>query len=342
MADDESVELSIDGRDVSVSHPSKVFFGRAELTKLDLIDYYLAVSGPLMAAIGNRPTLMQRFPNGVGGKNFFQKRVPASRPEWLVTTTVATVNGTESDALVLADMAHVAWAVNQGVLGFHPWPFRAKPGAAGGKDNVDELRIDLDPSPGTTFAMGREAAAETRDVIVEFGMTAFPKTSGSKGLHIHVPIAPGFDSYQVRAAAVTIARRLAARRPDLLTDAWWKEERGERIFVDFNQNAPHKTVFGAWSARARVGAQVSMPFGWDELDTIDPDEWTALTVPERVRSHGDPWAAMYKTSYELTPLIEEWQAVIDGGGFDAPWPPVYPKMPHEPPRVAPSRAKADD
>ncbi len=336
----EPIELSLDDKTVTVTKPDKVFFSGGPFTKLDLIEYYRAVEGPLLRAVGDRPTMMQRFPNGASGKSFFQKRVPESHPDWLQTTVVATVNGTESDALVLADMAHVAWAVNQGVLGFHPWPFRVTPGEAGPFD-VDEMRIDLDPQPGTTFAMVREAAAEVKAYLDELGMALYPKTTGSKGMHLHVPLIGGYTSYDVRAAAITIARQVAARRPDLITDAWWKEERGERIFVDFNQNAPHKTVFGAWSARARVGAQVSTPFWWDELDTIDPDAVTIATVPARVADRGDPWATMAEHRCDISGLIADWQAVIDAGGFDAPWPPVYPKMPHEPPRVAPSRARRD-
>ncbi len=255
------VTLEVAGHTIDVSNPDKVFFtGRGD-TKLDLIEYYLAVEGPILAAMGGRPVLLQRFPNGASGKSFFQKRVPGKRPDWLATAVVSTPNGTESEALVVEDIAHVVWAVNLGCLGFHVWPSKADD-----LEHADELRIDLDPTPGIVFDQLREAAGEVKVLLDELGIVAHPKTSGSKGLHIYVRLQPRWDSYQVRAAAVALARELERRRPDLLTAAWWKEERGQRVFIDFNQNAPHKTIFGAWSVRPRVGAQVSTPITWDEVD----------------------------------------------------------------------------
>ena len=333
----EDVVLDLDGREFKVTSPNKVFFSDAGQTKLDLIRFYQSVRDPLMTAMGGRPVLLQRFPNGAGGTSFFQKRVPQNAPEWLQTTTVMTVNGTPSNALVIADLAHVAWAVNLGCLGFHVWPMMADD-----QDHADELRIDLDPQPGTTFDMVREAAAETRDLLREVGLEGFPKTTGNRGIHIYLRLLPQWDSYQVRSCAVAVARELERRRPDLITAAWWKEERGERIFVDFNQNAPHKTVFGAWCVRARTGAQVSTPFGWDELPDIHPDELTMSVVAERVANHGDPWAAMTAQPQSLEPLLELHERDTANGLHDAPWPPVYPKQPDEPPRVAPSRARKDD
>jgi DNA ligase D len=334
MADaDDAVVLDLDGREVRVSSPDKVLFAEAGATKRDLIAYYTAVREPLMAAMGGRPVLLQRFPSGAGGSSFFQKRVPRNAPSWLETTEVATVNGTTSQALVAADLAHVAWANNLGCLGFHTWPFTAAAPA-----DADELRIDLDPSPGVDFAMIREGAAEVRDLLAELGMTGYPKTTGNRGVHVYLRLVPGHDSYQVRAAAVALARELERRRPDLLTAAWWKEERGARVFVDYNQNAPHKTVFGAWSVRARPGAQVSTPFAWDELAGIAPDELTIATVPARVAERGDPWTAMVANPQSLDPLLALHERDRAAGLMDAPWPPVYPKMPDEPPRVAPSRA----
>jgi DNA ligase D len=330
----DSTVLDLDGQAVSVSRPDKVFFPERGETKLDLIRYYEAVRKPLLAAMGGRPTLLQRFPNGAGGSSFFQKRVPENAPGWLQTTTVTTVNGTPSRALVAADLAHIAWAVNLGCLGFHVWPF-----LAADPDHADELRIDLDPTPGVDFPMVREAADEVRGLLAELGLRGYPKTTGSKGIHVYLRLEPRWDSYEVRSAAVALARELERRRPDLLTAAWWKEERGRRVFVDFNQNAPHKTVFGAWSVRARVGAQVSTPFGWDELERIDPDALTIATVPARVAEHGDPWADMPPQS--LDPLLELHERDRAAGLQDAPWPPVYPKMPDEPPRVAPSRARQE-
>ncbi len=322
------------GREVVVTSPDKVFFAERGETKLDLVRYYQSVEGPLMAAMGGRPVLLQRFPNGAGGSSFFQKRVPEARPDWLSTAIVSTPNGTTSQALVVADLAHVVWAVNLACLGFHVWPSKAAD-----PDHADELRIDLDPTPGVTFAMVREAAAEVRTLLEEVGVLGLPKTTGNRGVHVYVRLQPRWTSYEVRAAAVAAARELERRRPDLLTAAWWKEERGTRVFVDFNQNAPHKTVFGAWSARARPGAQVSTPFGWDELGTIHPDDLTIATVPARVAASGDPWAAMDAAPQSLEPLLALSERDRAAGLPDAPWPPVYPKMPGEPPRVAPSRAR---
>jgi DNA ligase D-like protein (predicted polymerase) len=287
-----------------------------------------------MATMGGRPTLMQRFPDGASGKSFFQKRVPKGAPDWLRTTEVQTPNGTTSNALVAADVAHIAWAVNLGCLGFHPWPYLASDPA-----HTDELRIDLDPSPGVGFDEIRESAIEVKRLFDELAIRSHVKTSGSKGLHVYVRLRPEWDGYQVRAAAVALARELERRRPDLLTAAWWKEERGRRVFVDFNQNAPHKTVFGAWSVRPRVGAQVSTPIRWDEVPTVQPDELTIATVPPRLDERGDAWAGINDLPQSLEPLLAMSAADMEAGLMDAPWPPVYPKQPNEPPRVAPSRAK---
>jgi DNA ligase D len=332
---DECV-LDVAGRGITVTSPSKVFFSERGETKLDLIRYYLAVAEPLMRVARGRPTLMQRFPNGAEGSSFFQKRVPESAPEWLQTTIVETPNGTTSRALVLADMAHVVWAVNLACLGFHVWPY-----VYDHPDVADELRLDLDPQPGVEFGEVRAAAAELRRLLDELGIVGYPKTTGNRGLHVYVRLEPRWDSYQVRSAAVAVARELERRRPELITAAWWKEERGRRVFVDFNQNAPHKTVFGAWSVRARPGAQVSTPVTWDEIDTLHPDELTIATVPERVSARGDPWDAIDEHPQSLEPLLELHERDRVAGLMDAPWPPVYPKQPDEPPRVAPSRARKD-
>ena len=329
-------ELEVAGRSITVTSPDKVFFSERGETKLDLVRYYLAVEEPFLGACGGRPTLMQRFPNGAEGSSFFQKRVPENAPEWLQTTIVSTPNGTTSRALVLADMAHVVWAVNLGCLGFHVWPHRADQ-----PDVADELRLDLDPQPGVGFEEARDAAAELRGLLDELGMAGRPKTTGNRGLHVYVRLEPRWDSYAVRSAAVAAARELERRRPELITAAWWKEERGERVFVDYNQNAPHKTIFGAWSVRARPGAQVSTPISWDEIDAIHPDELTVASVPERVAAEGDPWAGMNEEPQSLEPLLELHERDRAAGLMDAPWPPVYPKQPDEPPRVAPSRARKD-
>jgi DNA ligase D len=334
MADAHVLEIA--GQEVPITSPGKVFFREHGETKLELVEYYLRVAEPLMRTMGGRPVLMQRFPDGAGGPSFFQKRVPKNAPSWLQTTTVETVNGTPSQALVAADVAHVAWAVNIGCLGFHVWPFRADDPA-----HADELRLDLDPQPGTDFTHVRAAAAELEALLDEVGLTGFPKTTGNRGLHVYVRLQPRWDSYEVRSAAVAVARELERRRPDLLTAAWWKEERGERIFVDYNQNAPHKTVFGAWSVRSRRGGQVSTPLGWEDLADIHPDELTLAVVGERLERLGDPWAAIGDAPQSLEPLLEMHERDRARGLRDAPWPPVYPKQPNEPPRVSPSRAKKE-
>ena len=330
----DSVVIDVGGTEVSITHPEKVFFSARGETKLDLVEYYRAVEGPLMATVRDRPVLLQRFPEGAGGKSFFQKRVPKGAPDWLTTTVVATPNGTTSDALVAADLAHLLWAVNQGCLGFHVWPNRLPD-----LEVADELRIDLDPSPGIEFGQLQEASVLARVLLDELGMEAHIKTSGSRGLHLYVALEPRWDSYEVRAGAVALARELERRHPDQITAQWWKEERGSRVFVDFNQNAPHKTVFGAWCARPRVGGQVSTPITWDELADVVPDELTIATVPARLAERGDAWAGMYDRPQDLTPLLEQAAHDRASGLMDAPWPPVYPKMPDEPPRVAPSRAR---
>ena len=328
--------LEIAGRELTVTSPDKVFFSERGETKLDLVRYYLSVSEPFLRAAGGRPTLMQRFPQGAEGSSFFQKRVPDKVPDWLQTTIVATPNGTTSRALVLADMAHVVWAVNLACLGFHLWPHRHDTPEA-----ADELRLDLDPQPGVGFEEARAAAGELRKLLDELGIVGYPKTTGNRGLHVYVPLEPRWDSYEVRSAAVAIARELERRRPELITAAWWKEERGRRIFVDYNQNAPHKTIFGAWSVRARPGAQVSTPVAWDELDSIHPDELTIASVPKRVEANGDPWEGLSGNAQSLEPVLELHERDRAAGLMDAPWPPVYPKQPGEPPRVAPSRARRD-
>ena len=332
----ESEVVEVAGREFTVTNTTKVFFEERGETKLDLVRYYLTVGEGVMRSMRNRPTMLQRFPHGATGESFYQKRVPKNAPDWLQTTTVSTVNGTTSEALVIADLAHIVWAVNLGCLGFHPWPFTVEDEA-----HADELRIDLDPQPGTDFVKIREAAHEVHAFLEELGITAYPKTTGNRGLHVYARLERRWDSYDVRAAAVAVAREMERRRPDLLTWAWWKEERGERIFVDYNQNAPHKTVFGAWSVRSRAGGQVSTPLRWDEIDDVHPDDLTMPAVCARFERDGDPWTGIDEAPQSIEPLLELSRRDLANGMMDAPWPPVYPKMPNEPPRVAPSRAKQD-
>ncbi|MFI6865880.1 DNA polymerase domain-containing protein [Nocardia sp. NPDC050406] len=346
----DAVEIEADGHTVTISNPDKVYFSKRGETKLDLVRYYQAVAEPLMNTIRDRPVLLERYPEGASGKSWFQKRVPKSVPDWLRTTVVSTPNGTTSDALVAADLAHILWAVNLGCLGFHVWPTHAgaediaAPEVRDAAGEVlpptgvtDELRIDLDPSPGIGFDDLRAAAIATHELCRELGIDVRVKTSGSRGLHLYALLEPRWDGYQVRAAAVALARELERRHPETITAAWWKEERGSRVFVDFNQNAPHKTVFGAWCVRPKVGAQVSTPIAWADLDAIVPDELTIATVPARVAERGDPWADRAPQSIE--PLLDLSAKDMAAGLMDAPWPPVYPKMPNEPPRVQPSKAR---
>jgi DNA ligase D len=322
------------GRTLEISNPDKIYFPALEATKYELASYYVAVAGALEVSAFGRPAMLQRFPDGAGGKSFFQKRVPSGAPNWLQTTEVTTPNGTTSNALVVADTAHVLWAVNLGCLGLHLWPYRVDDQA-----HADELRIDLDPQPGTSFDEIRSAATCVHALLDELGIASYPKTTGSRGLHVYARLQPSWDSYEVRAGAVALARELERRHPELVTANWWKEERGERIFVDFNQNAPHRTVFGAWFARPRVGGQVSTPLSWDEVESVDPEALNIRTVPELLNRRGDPWAAMAAVPQSLEPLLEMAERDRTNGLHDAPWPPEYPKQPDEPSRVAPSRAK---
>lgn len=331
-----TIELEVAGRVVTVSSPDKVYFAAGPFTKLDLIRYYVAMAEPVMRQMLDRPVMLQRFPDGASGSSFYQKRIPAGAPDWLTTMDVATPAGTVSRALVIADLAHLVWAVNLGCIGFHSWPIRrSRP------DECDELRIDLDPGPGTDFPMTRRAAQATGELLDELHLNSFIKSSGSRGLHIYVRLERGLDSMTVRRAAVALARELERRHPTLLTASWWKEERGARIFVDYNQNAPHKTVFAPWSVRAYDHAPVSCPFEWAELDTFQPHRMTIATVPPRVHEQGDPWADIDRAPQSLAALLALADRDDAAGLPDAPWPPQYPKMAGEAPRVAPSRARRD-
>jgi len=331
--DDERL-VAVAGREIRISSPDKIYFPTLGATKSDLVSYYLEVGDALLNTAGGRPAMLQRFPNGATGKSFFQKRVPSGAPSWLETTTVATPNGTTSNALVVADVAHVMWAVNLGCLGLHLWPYRAAD-----PDHADELRIDLDPQPGVSFDDVRAAAFHCRDLLDELGVACYAKTTGNRGLHLYVRLEPRWDSTDVRAAAVAVARELERRHPELVTANWWKEERGKKVFVDFNQNAPHKTVFGAWFARPRTGGQVSTPLSWEEVATVVPDDLTIFSVPDLLRRRGDPWSEIGRHLQSLEPLLELVERDKAAGLHDAPWPPEYPKAPDEPTRVAPSRAK---
>ena len=338
MAGSDAQVLELAGREVRITSPDKVLFAERGETKLDLVRYYAAVAEPLMRAMGGRPVLMQRFPKGAGGPSFFQKRVPDGAPEWLQTTTVQTVNGTPSRALVAADVAHVAWAVNLACLGFHVWPNRADD-----PEHADELRLDLDPQPGTGLRRGPRGR---------------PRAQGAARRARHRRLSQ--DDRQPRAARLRPAGSRAGTPTPFAPPRWprrasssagartsspppgGRRSAARRIFVDYNQNAPHKTVFGAWSVRARAGAQVSTPIRWEELDDVEPDELTLASVPGRLERDGDPWAAIDDAPQSLEPLLALHERDRANGLLDAPWPPVYPKQPDEPPRVAPSRARAQE
>jgi bifunctional non-homologous end joining protein LigD len=328
--------IDVDGREVRVSNPDKVFFPATGATKLDLVEYYLAVGPGALRGVKARPTVMKRYPHGQGTEPFFQKRVPSSRPEWLQTARVAFPSGRTADELCPMDLAHVIWAVNLGCLDLNPWAVRRWD-----LDHPDELRIDLDPQPGVPFAEVREVALVVRDVLTEHGLVGFPKTSGSRGIHINVRIVAKWDFLGVRRACLALGREVERRRPDLATTAWWKEERGERVFLDYNQNARDRTVASAYSVRDTPNAQVSCPITWDEVPQVELADFTMTAVAERFGSGVDPDAGIDEEVGSLGSLLELARRDEEGGLGDAPWPPSFAKQPTEPRRVQPSRRKRD-
>jgi DNA ligase D-like protein (predicted polymerase) len=325
--------LVVDGREVSVSNPGKVLFPEAGHTKLDLVRYYLAVADGALRGAGGRPNVMVRYPNGIGGEHFFQKRAPASRPEWVEVVSIKFPSGRSAEEVVPRDGAALVWLANLGCLELHPHPVRADD-----LDHPDELRVDLDPVPGVEWDQVRRVAAVVEEVLGELGLTGWPKTSGSRGLHVIVRIARRWSFDQVRRAALALARDVERRAPALATSKWWKEER-HGVFVDYNQNAKDRTVASAYSVRPTPDARVSMPFRWDQLDGLDPREFTLATVPERFAAAGDPHAAINDHADSLDPLLELSARDEAEGLGDAPWPPQYKKQEGEPPRVQPSRAR---
>jgi DNA ligase D len=327
--------IEVAGHQVRLSSPDRVCFPGPGYTKRDVFDYYLAVGEGIMRALRDRPTTLQRFPDGIDGEMFFQKRVPARGvPPWLCTAEIKFPSGRTADELCPADLAHVAWAAQMGTVVFHPWPVRA-----GDVDRPDELRIDLDPQPGTDFADAVEAAGEVRAILDELGATGYPKTSGGRGVHVYLRIAPRWLFTDVRRAVIAFAREVQRRRPDLVTTSWWKEERGEKVFVDYNQMARDRTIACAYSLRANARATVSTPVTWDELTEVEPDDFDLRTVPPRLARRGDPHAGIDDTPWDITPLLEWADRDEHDGAGDLPYPPDHPKMPGEPARVQPSRAK---
>jgi DNA ligase D-like protein (predicted polymerase) len=316
-----------------VSNPAKIFFPQPGWTKLDLVNYYLACEEAVLLGLRERPTTLKRWVNGVGGEFFFQKRVPETAPPWLATATVRFPSGRSARELVPNDAAHLVWGVNLGVIDWNPWPVRRRD-----LDRPDELRIDLDPTPGVGFDDVRAVAGCVREVLEEHGLVGFAKTSGSRGIHVNVRILPqrGFD--EVRRAALALAREVERRMPGRATSKWWKEER-IGVFIDYNQNARDRTVASAYSVRAVPDARVSCPFAWDELDDVEPAELRLDTVPGRLHERGDPAALIDADPGSLDALLELAARDAAAGLGDAPWPPSFAKRSGEPPRVAPSRAR---
>jgi DNA ligase D-like protein (predicted polymerase) len=343
-----STEVDAGGRAVRVSNPDRVIYeatpGGPAVTKLQVVQYYVAVAEGIMRALRERPTALERWPSGVregmrlatGPQDreadaFYQKRMMRGAPDYAETANVAFPSGRRADELCPTEIAVVAWAAQMGTLTFHPWPSRRAD-----TDHPDELRLDLDPQPGTDFKDAARVALGARDLLEELGLVGWPKTSGNRGVHIYVRIEPRWEFVDVRHAAIAFGRELE-RRTDGVTTAWWKEERGQRIFVDYNQNARDRTIASAYSLRPIPGAPVSTPVTWDELPEVDPRAFTLHTVPERLAQHGDLHAGIDDHPGSLEPLLALYDEQVAAGQGEMPYPPDYPKMPGEPPRVQPSK-----
>ncbi len=344
------VTLLIAGHEVIVSNPDKPYFpdfpGR-QVSKLEVVQYYQTIGPAILTALHDRPTTLERWPGGVvagarlstregfHGEAFYQKRVPTGAPAWVPTARIAFPSGRTADEIAPDNPAVVAWAAQLGTITFHPWPVRARDVEA-----PDELRIDLDPQPGTGFADAVSVALALRELLAELGWVGYPKTSGGRGVHVYVRVEPRWSFTDMRHAAIAIGRELERRMPGRVTTAWWKEQRGERVFVDYNQNARDRTIRSAWSLRAHPMALVSAPLNWGELPQVRPDDFDIRTVPERYAAMGDPHAEIDKVSHDLTAVLEWYDRdERDLGLSDLPYPPDYPKMPGEPKRVQPSRAR---
>lgn len=331
----DPLELTAGDRTVRVTSPEKPFFPARGWTKRDLVEYYLTVGDGIARALRGRPTTLERFPDGVDGESFYQKRAPRNLPDWIPTGEVTFPSGRTAREFCPEDAAAVLWAANLGTVTFHPWPVRRE-----SPDRPDEMRIDLDPQPGTDFTDAARVAPVLREVLADFGLAGWPKTSGGRGLHVFVPIAPEWSFVEVRRAVITLGRELERREPDRVTTSWWKEERGERIFVDFNQTARDRTMAGAYSVRPRPHAPVSAPLRWEEVPRVDPGDFDIMTMRERFTSVGDVHAGMAEEPGRLERVLEQAERdVRDHGLGDLPYPPDHPKMPGEPKRVQPSRAR---
>jgi bifunctional non-homologous end joining protein LigD len=333
VADPKKI-LQVAGREVAISNPGKVFFPRTGHTKLDLVQYYLAVAGGALAGVAGRPMALKRFVNGAEGEAFFQKRAPQNRPDWMQTVELRFPSGRTADEIVVNDEAGLAWVVNLGCIDLNPHPVRA-----GDLEHPDELRIDLDPVPGVQWPQIRDVAMVARQVLEDYGLAGWPKTSGSRGMHVYARIAPRWSFGDVRRAAVAVAREVERRAPELATSKWWKEER-HGVFIDYNQNAKDRTVASAYSVRPLPDARVSTPLTWSEVPSCVPQEYTIDTVPSRFASAGDPWAGMDEAAGSLDGLLEQAARDEAAGLPDAPWPPHYEKQSGEAPRVQPSKRRA--
>jgi DNA ligase D len=337
------VDLEVGDRVVRLTNPDRVYFPARGLTKLDIARYYLSVGDGIVRALRERPCMLHRFPDGTEGERIYQKRLPAGAPAWVQTARVEFPSGRSANELCVTELASVIWAVQMSTVEFHPWHSRRAD-----SERPDELRIDLDPQPGTGFAEAKLVAGTVREVLADLGATGWPKTSGSRGVHIYVRIEPDWGFVQVRRAALAFAREVERRVPDLVTTAWWKEERGAHVFVDYNQNARDRTIASAYSLRAKPGGRpeapvtglVSAPVTWDELPDVAMEDFTIETMPARFAERGDLHAGIDDASWSIEPLLE-WSErdERDRGLGDAPYPPNFPKMEGEPMRVQPSRAK---
>lgn len=339
-----AVELPVGDRTVRISNPDRVYFDDPRATKLDIAKYYLSVGEGIVRALRERPCMLHRYPDGVypgdgvEGEKIYQKRIPRGAPDWVESVQVKFPSGRSADELCVTELASVIWAVQMSTVEFHPWHSRRAD-----TEQPDELRIDLDPQPGTGLAEAREVGGVVREILAELGWVGWPKTSGNRGIHIYVRIRPDWTFTDVRRAALAFAREVERRVPELATTAWWKEERGEKVFVDFNQNARDRTIASAYSIRGRPGALVSTPITWDELPEVESEDFTIRTVPARFAELGDLHAGIDDVAVGIEPLLE-WSErdARDHDLGDAPYPPNYPKMEGEPMRVQPSRARKQD
>jgi DNA ligase D len=328
--------VQVGDRTIKLTNPDRVYFSERGETKLDLAKYYLSVGDGIVRALRERPCMLHRFPEGAGGERIYQKRIPRGAPEWVETVEVKFPSGRTADELCVTELGSVIWAVQMSTVEFHPWHSRRAD-----TERPDELRIDLDPQPGTGFAEAVVVAGLVRELLGELGAAGWPKTSGSRGVHIYVRIKPDFGFREVRRAALALAREIERRAPELVTTAWWKEERGQQIFIDYNQNARDRTIASAYSVRASPSGLVSAPVTWDELPEVQTSDFTIATMPDRFADLGDLHAGIDDAVWSIEPLLEMADRdEVDRKLGDAPYPPNYPKQEGEPPRVQPSKKVA--